>query len=274
MKQQNKRVLALVESAVMIALATILSILKIMELPYGGSVTLASMLPIAIISYRRGISWGFLSGLVYGVIQQLLGLSNLSYVSTWQSVVAVIMLDYVIAYTLFGIAGIFRKSIKSQPMALSLGCALACLLRYICHVISGATVWAGLSMPTNAALIFSFGYNATYMLPEAIIAVVVATYIGSMIDFRKKELTRLSSKNRTAFTRYAIPVSAMLVVASVIYDVLGIFRNIQTESGFDITGLKNAPITSMAIITSLTILIYIAALVISNISEKRAGEDQ
>lgn len=274
MKQKNQKVLALVESAVMIALATILSLIKIIDLPYGGSVTIASMLPIAIISYRHGISWGFLSGLVYGVIQQLLGLSTLSYVSTWQSVVAVIMLDYILAYTLVGIAGIFRKFINSQPVALSLGCLLACFLRYICHVISGATVWAGLSIPTNAALIFSFGYNATYMLPEAIVTAVIAVYIGSMIDFRKNELTRLASKPRSAITRYAIPIAAMFVVVTVIYDVLNIFGHIQTESGFDITAIKNAPIGTMTVVTFIAILIYVVAILICNkIDNKTSSEN-
>ena len=81
----KNRTLPLVECAIMIALATVLSMVKLAELPYGGSITIASMLPIAIIAYRRGMGWGLGSAFVYAVIQQLLGLNSLSYVTTWQS---------------------------------------------------------------------------------------------------------------------------------------------------------------------------------------------
>ena len=100
----------LVESAIMLAIATVLSLLKLIDLPYGGSVTVASMLPIIIISYRHNIKWGLLTGLAFGIIQQLLGLKTLSWVTTWQSILAVILLDYIIAFTVAGLGGIFRKT--------------------------------------------------------------------------------------------------------------------------------------------------------------------
>ncbi|MBE6645692.1 MAG: energy-coupled thiamine transporter ThiT, partial [Ruminococcaceae bacterium] len=137
----TKRTRALVESAMMIALATVLSIFKIIEMPYGGSVTIASMLPMVILAYRHGLGWGIGAGAVYAVLQQLLGLNTLSYVTGWQSVVAVIMLDYIVAFTVVGLGGIFKKISKSQRAALAYGSLLVSLLRYACHVISGATVW-------------------------------------------------------------------------------------------------------------------------------------
>lgn len=193
---KNKTVRALVESAVMVALATVLSRIEIVDLPYGGSVTIASMLPIAIIAYRHGLGWGLGAGLVHGVIQQLFGLNNLQWVSGWQSVLAVILLDYIVAFAVVGLAGVFRKAVKNQATALTLGCVLVCVLRYICHVISGATVWAGLSIPTQAALGYSFIYNATYMLPETIILVVAALYVGSTVDFRAETPTRCAEKRK------------------------------------------------------------------------------
>ena len=110
--KNNKTVRALVESAMMVALATVLSLLKIIELPYGGSVTVASMLPMIILAYRHGLGWGFGAGVVYAALQQLLGLNNLSYVTGWQSVLAVIMLDYIVAFTVVGLGGIFRRLVK------------------------------------------------------------------------------------------------------------------------------------------------------------------
>lgn len=237
---QNKKTLALVESAVMIALATVLSILKIAELPYGGSITLASMLPIAIIAYRRGTDWGISAALVFSVIQQLLGLKNLTYVTTWQSVLAVIMLDYVVAFTVIGLAGIFKKAVKNQAVALTLGCVLVSVLRYACHVLSGATVWAGLSIPTQAALSYSFVYNATYMLPECIILAIAAVYIGSLIDFRGEKLKRIKRESTAVYSPWIGAGAGLIACAAVIFDVATIFPKLQNaDTGtFDITGIS------------------------------------
>ncbi|MBQ8911953.1 MAG: energy-coupled thiamine transporter ThiT, partial [Clostridia bacterium] len=56
-------------------------------------------------------------------------------------------------------------------------------MRYICHVISGCTVWAGMSIPTGGAFVYSLIYNATYMLPETIILILVSYYLGTSLDF-------------------------------------------------------------------------------------------
>ena len=143
--------LTLTECSLMIALATVLSVFKLFEMPYGGSITLASFVPIVLIAYRHGAKCGLGTAAVAAVIQMLLGLKNFSYFTTWQSIVALALFDYVIAFAVFGLSGIFRKSLKNQALAVTTGGFFACVLRYICHVISGATVWAGLSIPTEAA---------------------------------------------------------------------------------------------------------------------------
>ena len=184
----QRKTLPLVEAAVMIALATVMSIVKFVEMPYGGSVTLASMLPIVIISYRRGIKVGLGAGLAYATLQLLLGMGMLSYATSWQAAVAIIFLDYILAFVFVGLGGIFRggSGARSQSLRLALGMVLVCIIRYSLHVIAGATVWAGLSIPTEAALIYSLGYNATYMIPETIVNTAVAAYIGGIIDFSKE----------------------------------------------------------------------------------------
>ena len=267
---QNKKTLALVESAVMIAIATVLSIIKIAELPYGGSITLASMLPIAIIAYRRGTGWGVASALVYSVIQQLLGLKSLTYVTTWQSILAVILLDYIIAFTVVGLAGIFRKPVKNQAVALTLGCVLVSVLRYVCHVISGATVWAGLSIPTQAALSYSFIYNATYMLPECIILAISAMYIGSLIDFRNEKLTRIKRENIPARFPWMGSTAGFIACGATIFDVASIFPKIQNaETGeFDITGISNVNWTlviAVSVVAAVVaVLLFAIQLLIKN----------
>lgn len=260
----KKKTLSLVECAIMIALATVLSMIKIVQLPYGGSITIASMLPIAIIAYRRGPGWGFGSALVYAIIQQLLGLDNLSYVTTWQSVVAVMLLDYIVAFAVIGFAGAFRKVIKNQALGLALGCILASVLRYACHVISGATVWAGLSIPTQAAISYSFLYNATYMLPECIILVVSAVYIASVLDFRGEELKRIVRTDTTTYSA-VMSISAGLVVAgAVIFDVAEVFAHIQSEAGgFDITGMAAVNWTAVIAVTASAVLIAALLIVVN-----------
>ena len=227
----------LVECAVLVAMATVLSVFKLAELPYGGSVTMASMLPLVIIAYRHGPLWGFGAGLSFGVIQQLLGLKNLSYFTSWQSIVAVIFLDYLLAFATPALAGFFRR-IRIQPLGMTMGALAACLLRYAFHVISGATVWAGLSIPTQAALGYSFIYNATYMIPEAIVLVLTAWYLGSLIDFRRAMPTRLAAEERRAISVYAV-VAQLLIVAALIADTVLVFSHLQDpETGtFAVTQL-------------------------------------
>ena len=221
----------MVESALLVAFATVLSLFHIVEMPYGGSVTVASMLPIVLIAYRHGTLWGLGSGAVYAVLQQLLGLKNLSYFTTWQSILAVILLDYALAFIVVGLGGVFRRVIKQQNTALACGSLLVCVLRYVCHVIAGATVWAGLSIPTEAALVYSLGYNATYMIPETIVLALAAYYIGSLLDFRQEQLTRLTSSQREENGLPAI-LAGLFAVIAVAVDASLIFSAMQDpESG-------------------------------------------
>ena len=230
----------LVECALLVAVGTVLSLFSVVQMPYGGSVTLASMLPVILIAYRHGLGWGLGSGAVYAVVQQLLGLKNLSYFTTWQSIVAVILLDYMIAFVVTGLGGVFRRVVKQQNLALAYGSILVGVLRYVCHVISGATVWAGLSIPTEAALIYSLGYNATYMIPETVVLVLAAYYLGSLLDFRREQPVRLPSAttgNRVADLLAAL--AGLLAVGAMAADVALIFSHIQNADGeFDMTGLR------------------------------------
>ena len=245
----------LVECAILIAIASVLSIIKIIEMPYGGSVTIASMLPIIIIAYKYGAGWGLSSGLIFAVIQQLMGLKNLSYGTSWQAVVAVILLDYIIAFTVAGLGGVFRKKIKNQNTALVMGIILVSLLRYICHVISGATVWAGLSIPTNAALIYSLGYNATYMLPEMIVLIVVGYYLSSMIDLSENgDFKPRNADDRKGLVSLPFNIAGGLAItAGLIYDTVAVFSQIQNaETGdFDVTLLANVSWIYVAIVSAV-----------------------
>lgn len=268
---KNTKVRALVESAIMIAIATVLSMIKIVDLPYGGSVTIASMFPVAIISYRHGIKWGCAAGLVYGILQQLLGLSTLSYFTSWQSIIAIMLLDYVVAFAVAGLGGAFKKLTKNQANALALGSLLVCVLRYICHVLSGATVWAGVSIPTKAALAYSFVYNATYMLPEAIIMVIVAIYIGSVINFNTQVPVRMI-KNENAVASIFTALSGLPIAAALIVDVALVFSKLQNaETGeFAIEQIAEVNWLFVGIVSIVAVIISVVLFAIGRFKKKAA----
>lgn len=252
----NARIRILAEGSMMIALATVLSMLKVIELPYGGSVTLASALPIALIGYRHGSLHGLFAGLVFGAIQLLLGLNTLSYFTTPVSIVAVIALDYLLAFAVLGLGGMFRRTVRSSTGALILGALLVSLLRFVCHTVAGATVWAGLSIPDEAALLYSLSYNATYMLPETIILVAVCLYLSQAIDFTRRipapRPTRGAETLRLrAYTRAALPVAL-----GVIADTLLIFPHLQDpDSGaLDLSRLAGVSWLSVVAVTLGTLV--------------------
>lgn len=268
-RKRNAKLRALSESALMIALATALGFIKIIDMPYGGAVTIASMLPLALISYRHGLKTGLFAAAVYGGIQQILGLAMLSWATSWQSVVAIVLLDYIVAFTVIGLAGVFRKGVKNQTAAITLGCFTVSLLRYFCHVISGATVWAGLSIPTQAALAFSFAYNATYMLPETIILLVCAVYVASNIDFRSNQPTRMKTQTVSGGAAWISPTAGFVGLVAVIADTVLVFNHIQDENGnFVIESLKNANWTLVIAITAVAAIIIAALLAIRSASGK------
>jgi len=269
---KNTKVRALVESAIMIAAATVLSMIKIVDLPYGGSVTIASMFPIAIVSYRHGIKWGCASGLVYGIIQQLLGLSTLSYFTSWQSIIAIILLDYIIAFAVAGLGGVFRKASMKQSVSLALGAFLVCFLRYACHVLSGATVWAGISIPTKAALVYSFIYNATYMLPEALIMVIVAVYMGAVINFRTHLPTRMIRSESNITGSILTTLAGLPIAAALVFDVAHVFSKLQNaETGeFAIQQISLVNWSLLGCITAAAVVVSAVLLLVGKAPKRTA----
>lgn len=244
------------ECSIMVALSTVLSLIKIIDMPYGGSVTVASMLPIVIAVYRHGTAWGLGAALVNSAIQLLLGMNNLSYFTTWQSILAIILLDYVLAFGVFALSGIFRKVEKRQNYALIYGVILASVLRYLCHTVAGATVWAGLSIPSEAAILYSLSYNATYMVPETIVLISVCAYLSSVVDFKSNTPKRTKKLELSGGEIYCTLGAGLLAVATVISDVALLFPHLQDpDSGeFVFTHLKNANFLLIGIISAVGIL--------------------
>ncbi len=185
---KNQRIRRLAESAIMLALATILSELAIIKLPFGGSVTIFSQVPMVVISYRYGIKWGAFSGLAMGVIQMLFGLGNFSYVSGVWAYLILIFADYIIAFGALGFGGMFSGKIKNQALAIGLGGAVVSFIRFLCHFISGVTIWGDYSGGAKSVWLYSLEYNGGYMLPELIITVVGCVILASLFDLSSPEI--------------------------------------------------------------------------------------
>ena len=260
----------LTESALMLALATILSFVKIIELPFGGSITLASMLPMVILAYRYGFLWGLFSGAVFSLIQLLFGLNNLSYATSAVAAVAIILLDYVLAFSCTAVGGLFRK-MKSQSAAITLAAFVTCLIRFICHTLSGCTVWAGESVPTADAFLYSLIYNAAYMNPETVITTVFAVYLSSALVFSKTTIIPQRRKETPEYVNVLTFVSGIVSLTGVIVAAVFLFPAMQNENGFDITGIVNVNPFAVAIPLVIAALGVVAVMILRTI-KKTSGK--
>lgn len=251
-----KKSLRLTETAIMLALGFILSMLKIIDMPFGGSVTAFSMLPIIVIAYRHKTVWGLLAGFAASILQMLSGMNNLTYATSAAAMIAIIFLDYIIAFTAMGLGGIFRGRIKDQGVAIALGALVSCVVRYLCHVISGCTAWEGVSIPSSDALVYSIIYNAAYMIPETVVTVVGAYFVGKVFSLTSEQIKRVPLDNRAARNLVSAIPAAIAVVISFVF----IFAMIQTEEGFDITAIVSTVIFDWIPVIVL-ILIGVAATI-------------
>lgn len=177
---QNERTRKLVEGAAMVAMATVLSFIRVFKLPWGGSITLLSMLPICIYSIKYGIKDGLMTSFVFSLVQFFQGVLDglFGWGLTPAMLVACILLDYLLAFTVIGLAGIFRNKGIAGWIG---GTVLALFLRFVMHFLSGVVIWQSFGQlwegfATDNFYLYSFLYNGAYMLPE-----IIFTTIGAVI---------------------------------------------------------------------------------------------
>jgi thiamine transporter len=147
-------------SAVAVALSVIASIFTVFNLPFGGSITLFRMFFICLIGYLYGTRSGILAGIACGFLDLILKPYVVHPVQ--------LLIDYPIAFGCLGLSGIFAKS----KFGLFKGYIMGVFGRYICHVLSGViffSIYAGNQQP----MIYSLGYNATYIVPEAAVTLII-----------------------------------------------------------------------------------------------------
>lgn len=164
----------LTTSAIMIAASTVLMLLSklLPSLPWGGSVTLASMVPLVLLSLMLGIKWGVFAGIVFGIIQMLTGF----YPPPTQTVPAfllVIVLDYLLAFGVLGTASAFYRLLGKKSWAVPVSGFLVASLRYLCHIASGILIWGVYAEEGQTVLTYSILYNGSYMIPEILLTTAV-----------------------------------------------------------------------------------------------------
>lgn len=170
--------------AMLIALSTVLMLLSklIPSMPWGGSVTLCSMVPLILIPLMIDTKWGIFSGVVYAIIQMMTGF----YPPPTQTVVdftLVVLLDYVLAFGVLGCAGIFYRLLGKHRWAIPISGAIVTSLRYLCHILSGILIWGVYAEEGQTVLAYSLIYNGSYMIPEIILTTITLVFLS---DFVKK----------------------------------------------------------------------------------------
>ena len=169
--KSHLRTRMLCEGALMVALAQILGYLKLAEAPNGGSITFA-MFPIILFAVRWGLRPGLMAGFLFGLLQLIF---DGAYAWGWQSM----LLDYLVAFTPLGLAGLFR----GKSWGLFAGTLAGCLARFAIHYISGVTVYKILA-PTeflnwtfSSPALYSLVYTGSYMLPNTIITLLISVVL-------------------------------------------------------------------------------------------------
>jgi len=187
-KVQMSKLRKLTECAILIAFTFVLHWVSqiIPGMPQGGSVTMASLVPLLVISYRHGFKWGIFSATAFGILRAMLS-NNFAWVpATFWHFAGVALLDYIIAFGVIGLADIFRKPFKNNKFTgYAFSTIVVMFLRFLCHFVSGIVIWGTWAPEGTPVWLYSLTYNGAYMLPEAAIATVVILLLGKTLNFEE-----------------------------------------------------------------------------------------
>ena len=147
--------------AIAMALATVTSFIKFVDLPMGGSLTLFSMFFICFIGYLYGTKTGIITGVAYGILQLVLDCYVVHPVQ--------LIIDYPLAFGALGLSGLFSES----KNGLFKGVLAGVIGRYICHIITGVIYFGTFAPEGMNPIVYSLTYNATYIVPELIITLIL-----------------------------------------------------------------------------------------------------
>jgi thiamine transporter len=169
---RSARLVTMIEVAIMTAIAAVMDKLALFQMPNGGAITLV-MIPIAAVSFRRGVKAGLACGLLTGLLLLITGGYVVHPVQA--------ALDYPIAFAALGLAGVFRirehYARKWKITLAGIGLLLAGAFRLLAHFISGVVFFKQYAPAGQSVYLYSLLYNVTYVLPEVIISFVAMLLI-------------------------------------------------------------------------------------------------
>ena len=190
---KKKEIKMLTESAIMLALAFALSSAKLFEMPLGGSVTVASMLPIMVISFRWGSRAGLATSFLYSITQALQALAAgnvFPYCEGIDTLIICIVFDYIFPFTILGLAGVFVDKLKSKNAEMILGASFVVFLRFCSHFLTGVYIWGQWAPDGMGKYLYSLLYNGGFLgVDFAILMAVLVLILKS--DEMKKLMERI-----------------------------------------------------------------------------------
>jgi len=178
--------LKLTQSALLLALALILSVLPVYTFPQGGSVTLCSMAPILFIAHKNGIKWGLIASFAFSLFQLITGIDNVSYCPTLITAAACILLDYILPFTFMGLSPVLEKPFGERISGAVFSAVTLCALRFLCSFLSGVLIWREYAPEGTPVWLYSLTYNGAYMLPETVLTAI--GYILFIRIYRKQSV--------------------------------------------------------------------------------------
>ena len=177
---RNQKTKIMVEAALLVALAVVLNFVGFKIWPNGGSITAAAMAPMVILSLRHGWKWGILGAFTFSLLQMLMDGISPPPVQSLFWFAMVILLDYVIAYTVLGLASLFQFGKSKFAPAIASVCVT--MLRYLCHIISGVAIWGVYAPEGTQPIVYSTLYNGSYMIPETIITAFAVMVLMTVLN--------------------------------------------------------------------------------------------
>ena len=219
MENKQNKTKRLTESAMLLTVAIVLELVSKMFIPeqtFGGQITIVSMLPVVLVSYRYGLKWGFVTSFTYALLEMAIGMKTVSSAflpgffgddAMILNAIIMCLLDYVVAFSVLGLGGIFRNRIKKPGVSLLCGSLVALGARFLTHILSGYILFAtwaeyyftqegfpawGAQLvetlsPAGLGWVYSIVYNGMYMMPELIFTAIASLLIARIPGIVSKE---------------------------------------------------------------------------------------